>query len=380
MIYAYIDEFGTNSLEIEKEGVTSHFLLGCTLVKSENINSAKDSVIAIRDLYFQGSEIKSNKVKRKNHARRLTILQELSKIEFSFFLLVVDKSEIKTKGLTFKQSFYKYFHKILVTYLDSIHGKIQFYADALGDDTFQKSFEKYIKNSIIQTDLFNPEVKYQFIDSSDSDIIQLSDFLTGSLAKYFDIKSATDRGEEFLEVLSGKINVRYWPDNVDDYLVFNQSPEEYDKRIAELSINLAQNRIQKIQGSESEYSKAQIILLSHLLLVQKVSPSHFVQTEELKEKIRLSTGIKLSDRLFRKEIIGNLRDNNVIIASRNAGGYKLPVNKGDLIEFVNRYNSIIQPMVGRLKKSRESILVSTNNDIDILNYEQYHTLKKIIES
>lgn len=379
MIYGYIDEFGTNSLEIEKEGVSSHFLLGCVLVHEDYVSDAKHKINVIRDSEFQGSEIKSSNVKKKQHDRRMRVLQKIMEINFSAFLLVVDKKEINGYGLSFKQVFYKYIHKILVSYLNSIHGKICFMADNIGSKEYRKTFMEYISRHIGQKDLFNPESKYEFADSADEDLIQMSDFITGSLAKYYDEKSAVTDASQFLQILAEKIHVRYWPDKIKDYLVEDKKySDRYDPQIIQLSINLAQQRLKVLETDNREYSQCQIIVLRHLLLIQKISPSHFVQTSELKEKVRLSLGIMISDRTFRKEVIGRLRDNNVIIASSNSGGYKLPVNKADLIEFVNRYNSILQPMLHRLEKCREAILIYTQNSFDILDYEPYEKLKKIM--
>jgi hypothetical protein len=115
------------------------------------------------------------------------------------------------------------------------------------------------------------------------------------------------------------------------------------------------------------------------MLIQKVSPHYFISTHELMDKLKNEIGLEYSVRLFRKNIIGNLRDNNIIIVSSNKGGYKLPVNKSDLTEFVNRYNSILQPMLSRMKKCRDSILLGSMNEIDILEYPEYEFLKEIIE-
>jgi hypothetical protein len=379
MILAHIDEFGTNSLEIEKDGVSSHFLICATLIEEKNLKAGQQIIDNVRNTHFQGSEIKSSNVKRANHARRLTILNELNQIEFTIYLIVVDKEEINSEGLSIKQSFYKYFNKLLVTDLNRINKKITFIADQIGSVEYQESFRKYIENEVLQYDLFNEKKIFEFNDSKENNLVQLSDFIVGSLAKCFDKKHFTEESSDYIRMLKDKLNIRFWPNNIANYVRHENETENFDPKIAELSLTLAKDYIARNENKVETDIAAQIYLLKYLMLIQKVSPNYFIQTHELMDKLKYEIGLEYSTRLFRKNVIGQLRDNNVIIVSSNSGGYKLPVNKSDLIEFVNRYNSILQPMLSRMKKCRDSILLGSMNDIDILEYPEYESLKDVIE-
>ncbi len=378
-ILAHIDEFGTNSIEVQKDGVSSHFLICATLIKEENLIAGKEIIEQVRKKHFQNSEIKSSKVKRAHHARRLTILNDLNKIDFTIYVIVVDKKEINSEGLSIKQSFYKYFNKLLVTDLNRLNNKITFVADQIGTAEYQKSFKKYIENEVTQYDLFNESKLFEFSDSKENNLVQLSDFIVGSLAKCFDKKHFQENSSDYLKLLKDKLNVRFWPNNIANYLRTDNETENFDPKIAELSLNLAKDYIARNEKKVDTDITAQIYLLEYLMLIQKVSPHYFIQTHEMMDKLKNEIGLEYSVRLFRKNIIGNLRDNNIIIASSNSGGYKLPVNKSDLVEFVNRYNSIMQPMISRMKKCRDSILLGSMNEIDILDYPEFEFLKQIIE-
>lgn len=378
-ILAHIDEFGTNSIETQKDGVSSHFLICATLIKEENLIPAKKIIDEVRKTHFQNSEIKSSNVKRAKHTRRLTILNELNQIDFTIYLIVVDKEEINSEGLSIKESFYKYFNKLLVTDLNRINNKITFIADQIGTTEYQKSFQKYIENKVTQYDLFNETKLFEFSDSKENNLVQLSDFIVGSLAKCFDKKHFQENSSEYLTLLKDKLNVRFWPNNIANYLRTDKETENFDPKIAELSLNLVKDYIAKNEKKDETDFIAQIYLLKYLMLIQKVSPHYFIQTHELMDKLKNEIGLEYSVRLFRKNIIGNLRDNNVIIVSSNSGGYKLPVNKSDLTEFVNRYNSILQPMLSRMKKCRDSILLGSMKEIDILDHPEFESLKEIIE-
>lgn len=378
-ILAHIDEFGTNSIEVHKDGVSSQFLICATLIKEENLIKGQNIIDHVRKTHFQNSEIKSSKVKRTHHSRRLSILNDLNQIDFTIYLIVVDKKEINSEGLSIKQSFYKYFNKLLVTDLNRIDNKITFIADQIGTAEYQKGFQKYIENQVPQYDLFNETKLFEFSDSKENNLVQLSDFIVGSLAKCFDTKHFQENSSDYLKLLKDKLNVRFWPNNVANYLRADKESENFDPKIAELSLNLVQNYISKNEKKTEIDIRAQIYLLKYLMLIQKISPHYFIQTHELMDKLKNEIGLEYSIRHFRKNIIGNLRDNNIIIVSANSGGYKLPVNKSDLTEFVNRYNSILQPMLSRMKKCRDSILLGSMNEIDILEYPEYESLKEIIE-
>jgi hypothetical protein len=378
-ILAHIDEFGTNSIEVHKNGVSSHFLICATLIKEENLIAGQKIIDKVRKTHFQNSEIKSSNVKRVQHTRRLTILNDLKEIDFTIYVIVVDKKEIDSEGLSIKQSFYKYFNKLLVTDLNRINNKITFIADQIGTAEYQKSFQKYIESEVTQYDLFNETKLFEFSDSKENNLVQLSDFVVGSLAKCFDTKHFQENSSEYLKLLKDKLNVRFWPNNVANYIRQENETENFDPKIAELSLTLVKDYIAKNEKKVETDFIAQIYLLKYLMLIQKVSPHYFISTHELMDKLKNEIGLEYTVRLFRKNIIGNLRDNNIIIVSSNKGGYKLPVNKSDLTEFVNRYNSILQPMISRMKKCRDSILLGSMNEIDILQYPEYEFLKEVIE-
>jgi hypothetical protein len=88
--------------------------------------------------------------------------------------------------------------------------------------------------------------------------------------------------------------------------------------------------------------------------------------------------IKINQHYFRSNIVSKLRDSGVLIASSNKG-YKLPVCLNDLYDFVNLSSLTIHPMIQRISKCREQILVATNNEIDILEQREYDYLKKVIK-
>jgi hypothetical protein len=78
------------------------------------------------------------------------------------------------------------------------------------------------------------------------------------------------------------------------------------------------------------------------------------------------------------KVIAMLRNKGVIISS-STKGYKLPANEGDLYAFLKHNNSIIKPMIDRIKICRDSIKAATLNKLDILNKPEFEYLKKVLD-
>lgn len=81
---------------------------------------------------------------------------------------------------------------------------------------------------------------------------------------------------------------------------------------------------------------------------------------------------------FRAKVIGKLRDADVIISS-NSKGYKIPATKAELYDYVNLEQSIIVPIINRLKKCRNLLYEGTEGKFDLFEREEYELLRKIQE-
>ncbi|MFN3382982.1 MAG: DUF3800 domain-containing protein, partial [Runella zeae] len=60
-------------------------------------------------------------------------------------------------------------------------------------------------------------------------------------------------------------------------------------------------------------------------------------------------------------------------------GYKLPAGEQDLYNFINHSNTIIQPLLSRIQKCRDRILLATNGELDLLSQSEYKLLKKLLD-
>ena len=83
--FAFVDEYGTNSLEIDKEGVSSHFIVCAIIIEESRLEETELHFENVRKRHFQAGEMKSSGI-GTNHKRRLAVIKELVSAEFGVFL------------------------------------------------------------------------------------------------------------------------------------------------------------------------------------------------------------------------------------------------------------------------------------------------------
>jgi len=371
---AYIDEFGNSGLDFDKNGVSKVFIVTSVIIDSRSLTDVEKSLEEIRKKYFQTGEMKSSKV-GANDDRRLKILLEFNKLEYTIFSIVVNKRKLVSEGFQHKKSFYKFLHSLVDRELFKIFPDLLIVADEHGDNQFKNSFIKYIQKNHIP-DLFN-QSEFKLSNSRSELLVQMADIISGTLARCYDEDKLSKRSKEFLECINPKISeIRFWPK---DYKPFTFDPEKdfekFDPIISQLSMNLADQFINKNERSNTPSILDQCTCLKYLLFYfRNINPEKFISTNELIAQINNKYNKNISMHYFRSKVIAKLRDNGIIISSSNKG-YKLPSSSQDLFEFVDHSNSYIQPMIDRLLKCRNQIKLATKNKIDIFDSDEFRYLK-----
>ena len=181
---AYIDEFGDTNLETTKSGVSSHFIIAAVLISENRRDGLEGNLEKIREKYFQTGEMKSVSV-GKNDDRRRKILTQLASLPFKFHALIVDKRELwKDSGLTYKRSFLKYLHGLVYRKLFTAFPDLIVTADEHGSSDFMNGFIQYVDNNH-KPDLFT-HGEFQFSTSDKAPLLQIPDFIAGTLARIYD--------------------------------------------------------------------------------------------------------------------------------------------------------------------------------------------------
>lgn len=376
MILGFADESGNNSFEFETQG--SHFIVASILVKSEEqLEKLENDLEVIRKRHFQTGEIKSSKVS-DNITRRKKILNDILELDFSIYVVVVDKRELTTEGFKYKKAFYKFVNNLLYKELFRTFPELKLSVDEHGTNKFMLEFKKYVEKNH-QLTLFSG-IEFKHANSKQSIIIQLADFIAGTIACVYDITKQNEYSDELLGLIKPKItSINIFPRKLTlndfDESNFQQT---FDKRISDVSFQRIFDFIEKSNSSDLQISD-QFAFLKLLIWLQRANPKNdYISTKEIMRHLNSTREKPMNEEYFRSKIVGNLRDKGIIISSSNTG-YKIPTSKRDLESFLKHGNRVILPMLNRIKEARNVIKLATLNELDILEDEKYKELKNLLE-
>ena len=131
--------------------------------------------------------------------------------------------------------------------------------------------------------------------------------------------------------------------------------------------------IDRYASSENKERQLQVACLTLLLRYGHEDVDWWVATSTLRRHLESTCGEEIAEQKLR-HVVGGLRDAGVLIASRTAGGYKLATCERDLVYFLERQNSQLEPMISRVQKARETVRRATGGNLDILGYDEYRML------
>ena len=373
-IIAFADEFGNNSFKFDTQG--SHFIVATVICNSSKIAQLEKSVDDIREKHgFQKGELKSSKVSN-NYKRRIKILNDIVKLDFSIYAVIVDKRHLKGKGFQYKKSFYKYLNNLLYKELFRTFPKLELYVDEHGGSDYMLEFKKYVRSHHDKT-LFSGS-EFDVYNSKQNKLIQLADFIAGTLGFIYDETKKSEHSGKVKNILEPIISdLNFFPKEYTFEEIKNSNTDvEFDPLIAEVCLKRINNFLENEIGSDQQKID-QINLLKLLLLFQRVYyRSDFVLTDEIFNHLNQNRLKKLKKEYFRTKVVGNLRDQGIMISS-SRNGYKIPTTKKDLESFIDLGNRIILPMLNRINEVRKAINLASVNKLDIL--ENFPELKTILD-
>jgi hypothetical protein len=376
---AFIDESGNTNLDTLKQGVSKYFIVCAVIIDEAKVDTLKIEVEAIRKQYFQTGEIKSSSVRdRDGHSRRIKILENIQQLNFKFYAIAVEKKALsRDGGFPYKKSFLKFINGLLYKQLFENFPSITVFADEHGGEDFKLSFQRYIEQNH-KPDLFwDSELK--LVSSHDNILVQLADFIVGTLAKVYEQKSNSALLESYRNLLKEKaLNLKEWPTRYQAYFEPDKTSKEYDKFIHSHALSKAEIFIEKNSVCNDEASRLQVCVLNHLIFVSRLSSNDdYTSTKALLDHLEKCGFRAVSEQAIRSQIVSKLRDKDVIIASSNRG-YKLPSSYTDLTDFVERVNSLALPLLERLNKARNSYLVASKDNVDLLKGPRYPELVEFL--
>jgi hypothetical protein len=375
-IYAFIDESGNEDLKGKVADTNSFYVLTAVVVNGIDYNSNFAIFEDTRKKYFQTGEMKSSSV-GDNHKRRLKILADIINAEFGLYVSIIKKEYLFSPGFQYPKIFIKYLHRRLYHNLFDDYPFVSIIADRIKSPKFMEEFKRYIDGHFEIFPLFGDR-KFCFENSKDDVFLQASDFISGSIRKYWGCPESLS---DVKQLLKQKIRfIRPFPEIPPDYTYdyeINDS-NNYDVIIMDRAIKEANNFIRLNSSQDDEDNQEMLHVLQYMLTQNYLYDSEkWIPTHELMKSYREAFGKEVSEQRLRN-IIGKLRNKGVLIVSRSSGGYKLPSAESDMYEYLNRQNTQIGPMLHRIKITREIVLRATNG-FDILEKKEYANLKKAIE-
>ncbi|ULT55059.1 hypothetical protein L1999_18215 [Neobacillus drentensis] len=379
--YAFMDELGDDRFDFEKGIGSTHFIIASILLKESNKASLERELEKISKKYFQTGEMDPNII-GQDPTQTMQLINDLKELPFSIYAYVIDKRKIREDhGILYKVPFLKYLNRQIYDDLNRTFEQLDFAADEQEPKLFIRSFNDYIKTRSIP-DLFNYST-FGFNQTRSDNIPQLANLITRILATGYERTIYTDQYRSFSKIFKSKIAaVNLLPQDYKNFL-FDYQPEHHhsksDEIIIEQAVNLTYKYIERHRNSDDEDERLRLDFLKFLLFNLKENPDEYVYTEEILDNLNAIRDVKLNPHNFRSTIVSKLRDSGLLIASSNRG-YKLPACLNDLYDFVNLSSLTIHPMIQRIAKCRDQILLATNNEIDILQQKEYDYLKKIIDT
>jgi len=374
-VIAFADEFGNNSFKFSTE--SSHFIIASVIVNFEDLDEFYLQVEIIRKKYFQTGEIKSSKIK-DNHKRRMIILDEVAKLKFSIYSVVVDKKELYGEGFKYKKSFYKYLNGILYKELFKTFPKLELKVDEHGGNDFMLGFKRYVTDNHIRT-LFEGSEFY--VNKSDEELgVQVADLIAGTLGYIFDEHKKNDFSQQFYDVIEPKIiSINHFPKKykLTEYNEFKVD-QEYNQAIANLSLRSVFDFLD-LENADNQQKQDAINFLKLLMRYHESNHyKNYTTSQEFVEHLNVNRENKLSKEQF-GSLVGSLRDKGILIASSREG-YKIPTGHEEIKKYIKHGNSIVIPMLKRIELCRNAILLATNNSLDILDDPEFETLKELVKN
>lgn len=371
---AYADEFGNNSLRFESQG--SHFIIATVVCNPKDISSIETSVDEIRGKHgFQSGELKSSKV-ASNFKRRCNILKDLVELDISVYAVIIDKRKLKGTGFKYKKSFYKFLNNLLYKELYRTYPQLELYVDEHGGNDYMLEFKNYVSKHH-QKSLFEGS-EFDVMNSKSSNLIQIADFMAGTLGYIFDETKKSEHSELFKSIIEPIVSALNFFPRVITFEDFKKSNQDanFDPLVAEVAMQRVNDYLDRAKGDDQQKID-QINFLNTLLLLQRVYfKQRYITTKEIFTHLNHSRDKRIQEEYFRTKVVGDLRDKGILISSSRKG-YKIPTTKKDIDNFLDHGNKIILPMLNRIEEMRKAIKMISGNKLDVL--DEYTELKDIID-
>jgi len=264
---------------------------------------------------------------------------------------------------------------LLYNKIKRIEDKIEIYHDNHGNTDFMESFKAYMGEKG-KPDLFCEYVGPTFVDSANEPIIQLADFVAGTLLKIHDTTQVIADKQIFNKLLEPhKIVIENWP-LFKEYCIETETENKWDAPIEEAMRREISNYFVEHDNSDEEINRMQVATLMMLLYNHDYEKNKPIHADAIIDRLEQVGYAKISKQVFTANIIGAIRDKGIIIAGGH-DGYRLATTQKDIQDYMNHDKSIIEPMLYRLDKAIDTIRLATKGDLNVFEDQQFIRLGRL---
>ena len=364
VLHVYVDESGDNKLDTSARDTRHLFHVVAVVVDDEQRSAAEKQLDRVSRIHFGGGEIKS----RNAGARRMRIMESVGDIDFAYYALIVNKDRVdRDSGYKWKKSFYKATRsKIYRKVAGSHHQTVSIYSDQIGSTEYMDSFPAYLREKVLTEDLFFTQPSHHFVASCSSRLVQLADFIAGTLAYCFDPDTDRTDADQLRHLLRAKEQgIEVWPPSAESAIVALDLPSELDKLIAENLLERAMQCLARLRASSGEEDAIRQYVLGRLLFL-RLHTDDYIRSDVLIEELQRANYATHGHQWFTSKIIGDIRDAGVIIAGTGRG-YRLAITEAEIGAYLEHNTNVVFPMLNRVCRAQESVRAATLNQLDVLD-------------
>lgn len=369
---AYMDESGNDGMQFHKPNVSRLYILAAVVIDPANKESLKAALLPLREKRFRNAvEMKSDWL-NKDYARA-DAMNDLDEIPLNWrvFALVTKKPDLMSKGFQHASSFVKFMLGRLMGVIIEKHQHPEVLCDNIKDEPFRTDCREYLIKSFSQA-LCKPLTPWEFdyCDSRDDVRIQMADLIAGTIRRAYESRPDDPKKYRALRPILHRVTSGFleeFPNKYQPYIAEDIPSESYayDREIEDKAVSEAYLFLEKSFDTKDNNTMMQLqivrALLEHNYLQRQDT---WVPTCVLRNRCNVVAERKLEDDRRLRGLIGGLRSQGLLIASRrHPGGYRLPTCMADVTEFLNTQSEKIKPMLDRVQIARTAIFQLRRKDI-----------------
>ena len=284
-------------------------------------------------------------------------MQDLMSLDFSYLFLMTDKTKFLPDSplAKYKKSRYKFIHKKLNRLIEEMHCNLNIVIDKYGSQEFQEECLKYYQRDI--DDLFTGEITQSYADDKDEPLLQIADFIGGSLLYCFEKNRKGEHSEQIRNLLQPKeVGCDFFPRGTYPTIDVRPIPNsDMEEQLYRHLYNKTVEFLDKTENSDIPDEQMQFQTLNSLFIARCYNDpaDQWIYSDKLYSDLK-ELNFDISKRTFTVKIIGGLRYKGIIIAG-SPNGYKLALNLDDINNYLSHDNNIVFPMLDKLKLARDQI-------------------------